>query len=164
MGSAASKESTDNTKITNLQTASTSESVESDSAENTTSSSKCPVKFGKSTKGLSNPHLSKNNDTSNTNGSSSSSACPVKHNSTNENSNNTSACPVKHSPNQTQYNVYSQPLDPKNNMPVVANQLPSAQQKEELSTERKQSSIPKGGTDSDTWTYPSPQMFYNACK
>ena len=46
-------------------------------------------------------------------------------------------CPV------TEYNVYSQPLDPKNNMPRMANQLPAPQQSKALSTERVQSSIPK---------------------
>jgi len=48
-----------------------------------------------------------------------------------------SGCPV------TEYNVYSQPIDPKNNMPRVANQLPAAQQSKNLSTERVNSSIPK---------------------
>ncbi|GKZ00816.1 hypothetical protein MPSEU_001033300 [Mayamaea pseudoterrestris] len=88
-------------------------------------------------------------------------------------------CPVKSKANSQQeqhpqYNVYSQPLDPTNNMPQVANQLPSPNQRKELSTERVSSSIPKGGGSSSsdtngtssasatTWTYPSPQMFYNA--
>ena len=31
----------------------------------------------------------------------------------------------------------------------------------ELPTERQKSSIPKAGTE-ETWTYPSPQMFWNA--
>jgi len=48
-------------------------------------------------------------------------------------------CPVKHQ----EYNVYSQPIDPKNNMPRVANQLPAPGQTKELSTERVVSSIPK---------------------
>lgn len=51
-------------------------------------------------------------------------------------------------------------LDPRNNMPLQANQKPCPGQKELLSTERIRSNIPKGGTDS-TWIYPSPQMFYN---
>ena len=42
-----------------------------------------------------------------------------------------------------QYNVYSQPLDPSNNMPPVANQLPAPSQQKALSTERVSSSIPK---------------------
>lgn len=45
-------------------------------------------------------------------------------------------------------------------MPAVANQLPSADQAVALPTEREQSSIPKGGTES-TWLYPSPQMVSN---
>eukprot|EP00978_Attheya_sp_CCMP212_P048597 scaffold547798_cov71-Attheya_sp.AAC.3 len=49
-------------------------------------------------------------------------------------------------------------------MPAVANQLPSAGQSTALPTNRIKSTIPKGGMDDDstTWTYPSPQMFYNA--
>jgi cytochrome c heme-lyase len=54
-------------------------------------------------------------------------------------------------------------LDPRNNMPLEANQKPCPGQKELLSTERIQSNIPKGGTQG-TWVYPSPQMFYNALK
>lgn len=80
-------------------------------------------------------------------------------------------CPVQ----GKSYNVYNQIivpgektdeenlLDPRNNMPLEANQTPCPGQKELLSTERIQSTIPKGGTDT-TWTYPSPQMFYNALK
>ena len=47
-------------------------------------------------------------------------------------------------------------------------QLPNPSQTMELSTERVSSTIPKGGTttesdgSSSTWTYPSPQQFYNA--
>ena len=62
-----------------------------------------------------------------------------------------------------QYNVYNQRIDPRNNMPLAANQAPFPGQKALLSTERIQSNIPKGGTES-TWVYPSPQMFYNALK
>lgn len=61
----------------------------------------------------------------------------------------------------TVYNVYAQPIDPKNQMPTSANQLPAPGQQEPLSVQRVQSTIPKGGTD-DTWLYPSPQMFFNA--
>mmetsp|Transcript_15956 Transcript_15956/g.34686 ORF Transcript_15956/g.34686 Transcript_15956/m.34686 type:complete len:523 (+) Transcript_15956:168-1736(+) len=73
-------------------------------------------------------------------------------------------CPVKQGgTQQQQYNVYSQPIDPTNQMPAVANQLPSPGQTESLSTERARSTIPKGGADGGTtWTYPSPQMFYNS--
>jgi cytochrome c heme-lyase len=72
-------------------------------------------------------------------------------------------CPIKAggSKSQQAYNVYSQPIDPTNQMPAVANQLPAPGQKESLPTEREQSTIPKGGTEG-TWTYPSPQMFYNS--
>ena len=64
--------------------------------------------------------------------------------------------------NPVQYNVYSQPIDPTNQMPVAANQNPSANQSVALPTERIASTIPKGGTDDNTWVYPSPQMFWNA--
>ena len=59
-----------------------------------------------------------------------------------------------------QYNVYSQKIDSRNNMPTDLNALPN--NASALPTERVKSKIPKGGTDEDTWTYPSPQMFYNA--
>jgi Cytochrome c/c1 heme lyase len=55
---------------------------------------------------------------------------------------------------------YAAAMDPKNNMPTVANQRPAPGQRAPLSTNRQPSTIPKGGTDS-TWLYPSPQMFYN---
>jgi cytochrome c heme-lyase len=80
-------------------------------------------------------------------------------------------CPVKHSAKQSspypEFNVYSQPIDSTNQMPATPNQLPAPQQNVTLSTERVVSSIPKGGAVVDnntttTWTYPSPQMFYNA--
>jgi hypothetical protein len=51
-------------------------------------------------------------------------------------------------------------LDPKNNMPLEPNQQPCPGQRVPLSTDRLQSNIPKGGTDT-TWLYPSPQMFFN---
>ena len=60
------------------------------------------------------------------------------------------------------YNVYAQEIDPTNHMPSSANQQPAPGQKQSLSTDRVNSNIPKGGTDSETWTYPSPQMFWNA--
>lgn len=73
--------------------------------------------------------------------------CPVKH-SGNSNNNtsiaqeSSSGCPVKHQ-QQQEYNVYSQPIDPTNQMPKVANQLPAPGQTEELSTNRVSSSIAK---------------------
>ncbi|GAB4819127.1 hypothetical protein N2152v2_006173 [Parachlorella kessleri] len=54
-------------------------------------------------------------------------------------------------------------LDPSNMMPREPNQQPCPGQRKLLSTDRINSNIPKGGTDS-TWLYPSPQMFYNALK
>jgi cytochrome c heme-lyase len=59
------------------------------------------------------------------------------------------------------YNVYAQPIDPTNQMPANPNQKPAPGQAAPLSTERVASGIPKGGTR-ETWTYPSPQMFWNA--
>ncbi|GMH57774.1 hypothetical protein TrLO_g10735 [Triparma laevis f. longispina] len=72
-----------------------------------------------------------------------------------------SLCPVKGGQTSTTFNVYSQPIDPKNNMPVHANNLPSPNQAQPLSEKREKSTIPKGNT-LDTWTYPSPQMFWNS--
>eukprot|EP01097_Dermamoeba_algensis_P009591 TRINITY_DN6801_c0_g1_i1.p1 TRINITY_DN6801_c0_g1~~TRINITY_DN6801_c0_g1_i1.p1 ORF type:complete len:301 (-),score=82.53 TRINITY_DN6801_c0_g1_i1:72-932(-) len=88
-------------------------------------------------------------------------------------SNNTSAspaspepsgCPVSHNKGNipANYNVYAQKVDPKNFMPTL-NQEPAPGQRIPLSTDRMQSTIPKGGADT-TWVYPSPQMFYNALR
>jgi hypothetical protein len=60
------------------------------------------------------------------------------------------------------YNVYAQPIDPTNQMPANPNQQPAPGQDVPLSTSRVPSHIPKGGTEGETWTYPSPQMFWNA--
>ena len=89
--------------------------------------------------------------------------CPVKHNPASTSSQQEGGCPVQvHS----EYNVYSQPIDKTNNTPKgVGTQLPNPSQTIELSTDRVSSTIPKGGTDDSaaaTWTYPSPQQFYNA--
>ena len=87
-----------------------------------------------------------------------------------------SQCPVNHgadsaaasrggkpaSARGTVYNVYAQPIDPTNNMPATANQQPAPGQEVPLSTHRVPSSIPKGGTEDETWQYPSPQMFWNS--
>ena len=54
-------------------------------------------------------------------------------------------------------------LDPTNQMPLEPNQQPCPGQRRLLSTERQASNIPKGGTDG-TWTYPSPQMFFNGAR
>eukprot|EP00624_Nannochloropsis_granulata_P003373 evm.model.NODE_27169_length_92994_cov_27.080458.13 len=76
-------------------------------------------------------------------------------------------CPVKGKGGNkamtgTVYNVYSQPIDPTNQMPANANNKPAPGQVAPLSTDRVPSRIPKGGTEAETWTYPSPQMFWNA--
>lgn len=54
-------------------------------------------------------------------------------------------------------------VDPKNNMPRTPAQAPCAGQRAPLSTSRAASTIPKTGADG-TWTYPSPQMFFNALR
>jgi cytochrome c heme-lyase len=54
-------------------------------------------------------------------------------------------------------------IDPANNMPRTPNQAPCAGQRAPLSTARAVSTIPKAGVAS-TWTYPSPQMFFNALR
>lgn len=65
----------------------------------------------------------------------------------------------------TVYDVYGQEIDRANLMPATPNQLPSPGQTQPLSTDRVKSTIPKVGEgDSETWTYPSPQMFYNALR
>merc|ERR1711878_192548 len=51
-------------------------------------------------------------------------------------------------------------IDPRNMMPPP-NQRPSPDQPFPLPTERQKSTIPKAGT-TETWTYPSQQMFWNA--
>jgi cytochrome c heme-lyase len=43
-------------------------------------------------------------------------------------------------------------------MPVTPNQMKAPDQSIDLETTRAISSIPKGGTDDQTWLYPSPQM------
>eukprot|EP00903_Cladosiphon_okamuranus_P018104 g16661.t1 len=88
---------------------------------------------------------------------SSSSVCPVKE----ENRSKVAKYLHPH-----KYNVYSQRIDsttvdPTNNMPANPNQQPAPGQEKPLSTSRVASTIPKGGEES-TWTYPSPQMFWNA--
>ena len=92
-----------------------------------------------------------------------------------------SECPVQFRTSQPVYNVYGQrvdvgspqttldtlaaysTLDPTNNMPAEPNQQPFPGQRVPLPTDRKASTIPKGGTQG-TWLYPSPQMFYNALR
>jgi len=107
-----------------------------------------------------------------------SSGCPVKNGSSSSSWNmlrrggNSPSSSEVESTQQQQYDVYSRPLpmDPTNNMPIVnptnvaRNSLPAPGQNVALPTERVVSTIPKvaGGDEKTTWTYPSPQMFYNA--
>nr|DBA44764.1 TPA_exp: holocytochrome c synthase [Chaetosphaeridium globosum] len=53
-------------------------------------------------------------------------------------------------------------LNPANRMPAQPAQEMAPGQKNPISTTRQKSSIPKGGTDDESWVYPSPQMFFNA--
>ena len=107
-----------------------------------------------------------------------SSGCPVMHSKAKPTIERASSgCPVMHSKakptekdvgrreasSPKSFNVYSEPIDPTNQMPYNPNQMPHPDQKEALSVERVVSSIPKGGTN-ETWSFPSPQMFYNALK
>ena len=59
-------------------------------------------------------------------------------------------CPVKYK-NPNVYNVYSQKIDPSNQMPAQPMQTAAPSQSQELSVHRVSSNIPKGGTDDDTW-------------
>ena len=92
--------------------------------------------------------------------------CPMNQKNVVQTSTSINECPVKgdekYYKNSSQYNVYSQKIDPTNQMPTQANQQPAPGQAIPLSTDRVKSRIPKGGTDEDTWQYPSPQMFWNA--
>ncbi|ESO92397.1 hypothetical protein LOTGIDRAFT_120834 [Lottia gigantea] len=65
----------------------------------------------------------------------------------------TGACPVKHGGGDD--------IDPTNMMPPP-NQRPSEGQPFPLPTGRVKSTIPKAGTENETWQYPSQQMFWNA--
>jgi hypothetical protein len=93
--------------------------------------------------------------------------CPIKH-AEPQAGGQTQGCPIKHADSSAArnrgvvYNVYAQPIDPTNNMPSNANQSPAPGQREDLSTTRVQSTIPKGGTEA-TWLYPSPQV-RNVCR
>ena len=71
-----------------------------------------------------------------------------------------------------EFDVYSRRVDvvegerggrSANNIPGnLSSALPSPGQMKPLSTHRESSGIAKGGSAMGTWTYPSPQMFYNA--
>ena len=109
-----------------------------------------------------------------TNTNSSSSGCPVQGPSRSKAISlfsSSGPSPATADATRQQYDVYSRPLevDPSNNMPLsnpdnlARNSLPSKEQKIPLPTERVSSTIPKGGADGETtWTYPSPQMFWNS--
>ena len=73
--------------------------------------------------------------------SSSREGCPVRVSSTTAGNKDSSGggCPVQ----QSQYSLFSQTIDPKNNMPAVPNQLPASEQSKALSTDRAMSTIPK---------------------
>jgi len=139
-------------------------SVATTNSESTSTnfSSECPMKsqggsFGSSLFKGECPHRKKKETSFN--------IVPVKQDKEKESSSSGDSCPVKTASisSQVEYNVYSQPIDPTNNMPTVANQLPSPMQKKILSSERIRSSIPKGGaSEGSSWVYPSPQMFYNS--
>jgi cytochrome c heme-lyase len=104
---------------------------------------------------------SSNSASSSTSSTSINKECPMNQNT----KSSMNECPVKGDEkykNPSQYNVYSQKIDPTNQMPTQANQQPAPGQAVPLSTDRVKSGIPKGGTDEDTWQYPSPQMFWNA--
>jgi cytochrome c heme-lyase len=65
--------------------------------------------------------------------------------------------------NPNVYNVYSEKIDPTNQMPAnPANTRALPDQTMPLEVNRQKSSIPKGGTDDEVWAYPSPQMFWNS--
>jgi len=126
-------------------------SVETVATNDNSSGGGCPIKSTNQTKAAPAP--------SNEGGG----GCPIKQNN-NTPQNNSGGCPIKDPSSQQQYNVYSQPIDPTNNMPSSPHSnLPAPFQSNSLSTNRVSSNIPKGGTDDGaTWTYPSPQMFYNS--
>lgn len=53
-------------------------------------------------------------------------------------------------------------LDPRNNMPEAAAQARAPGQTADLSTDRIESTIPTTAAEGGKWSYPSPQMFWNA--
>ena len=123
------------------------------------SGSKCPFGFG----GDSPAAAPTEQATNTTHSSQSSGGCTVK---AAPETPGMDGCPVRRKNggyvNKDQFNVYSQKINPLNNMPTTANQAMAPGQDQPLSVDRTQSQIPKGGTESDTWLYPSPQMFWNA--
>lgn len=124
--------------------------------------SRCPLGFGK--------RDTPNQEASSEAGSGNQAArgeCPMKGKTSAKTQVARGECPMKGNASSGEgvkykhpfvYNVYSQPIDPLNQMPSTANQQPAPNQKSPLSVDRVQSTIPKGGTDDGTWMYPSPQM------
>ena len=74
-------------------------------------------------------------------GNSGGGGCPMKQSTTTTKPKNSSSSSSGSS--NVEYNVYSEPMDPNNNMPSNPNQLPAPTQLVSLSTERVPSSIPK---------------------
>ena len=85
------------------------------------------------------------------------SGCPMKA-SKSDKSSLSNGCPMKSTEttketttntykNPNVYNVYSQKIDPTNQMPVIANQNRAPGQTKPLETTRVQSTIPKGKTN-----------------
>jgi cytochrome c heme-lyase len=99
-----------------------------------------------------------------------SSRCPVRHGPSSKSDGAAAAgpggrggsggCPVLQKHNDA--GCGSDSLNPLNRMPNSPAQHRADGQEAALSTERVQSTIPKGGNDGSTWEYPSQQMFYNA--
>ncbi|XP_033115153.1 cytochrome c-type heme lyase-like [Anneissia japonica] len=70
-----------------------------------------------------------------------------------------SECPMSRS--KTMVSQQDDDIDLRNRMPPP-NQRPAPDQPFPLDTNRQHSTIPKAGTDGETWVYPSQQMFWNA--
>merc|ERR1711957_1092742 len=93
------------------------------------------------------------------------SGCPVMHKKAQSAQSATSKSPLSGCPmhKDKKTGSPSEELDPSNMMPA-ANQEIAPGQQFPLSTERIMSTIPKGdaAVEGEAWSYPSPQMFYNA--
>ncbi|CAG8546442.1 12439_t:CDS:2 [Acaulospora morrowiae] len=114
-------------------------------------------------------------------------SCPVNHSvwthfvasetSKNE-SNNADSCECPHVnrqiPSTSEKGCTSDAINESNNMPLLPNQKPSADQRFPLDTSRQLSNIPRATpkvdknsankTEEEVWIYPSEQMFFNAMK
>ncbi|CAM9659935.1 unnamed protein product, partial [Discosporangium mesarthrocarpum] len=113
---------------------------------------KCPVQHSSGYTATA-PLVSKEGDGKGEGGDIAGGGCPGKHGGT-----------LSRYLNPHKYDVYNRRIsevDPSNQMPANPNQSPAPGQRGNLSTERVESTIPKGGTEG-TWSYPSPQMFWNA--